>query len=72
MRRYALYRVPVLVVYEMSFPPNLRAEGTHQEAGGVVQQAAEAAHEAPLQEGRVLRGQLLGAVHHHAAAALQA
>lgn len=35
---------------------------THQEAGGVVQEAAEATHEAPLQEGRVLWGKLFGVV----------
>lgn len=35
---------------------------THQEARRVVQEAAEAAHEAPLQEGRVLRRKMLGAV----------
>ena len=32
---------------------------THQEAGGVVQEATEATHKVPLQEGRVLWRQLL-------------
>lgn len=35
---------------------------THQEARGVVQEAAEAAHEVPLQEGRVLWRKMFGAV----------
>lgn len=37
---------------------------TDQESGGVVQQAAEAAHKVPLQEGGVLWGKLVGAVCH--------
>lgn len=32
---------------------------THQEAGGIIQEAAKAAHKAPLQEGGVLWGQLI-------------
>lgn len=32
---------------------------THQEAGGIIQEAAKAAHKAPLQEGGVFWGQLI-------------
>lgn len=32
---------------------------THQEAGGIIQEAAEAAHEAPFQKGGVFWGQLI-------------
>lgn len=32
---------------------------THQEAGGIIQEAAKAAHKAPLQEGGVFCGQLI-------------
>lgn len=39
---------------------------SYQEAGGVVQQTAEAADEASLQEGGVLRWKLVGFVTHQA------
>lgn len=38
----------------------------YQEAGGVVQQTAEAADEASFQEGGVLRRELVGVVAHQA------
>lgn len=44
---------------------------SHQEAGGVVQQAAEAAAEVPLQEGGVLGGDRLGVVGHDVGADLR-
>lgn len=39
---------------------------SYQEAGGVVQQTAEAADEAPLQKGGVFRWKLVRVVAHHA------
>lgn len=41
-----------------------QTECTDQKSRGVVEQAAEAAHKVPLQEGGVLWGELVGTVGH--------